>query len=89
MDVGVTVDIDVVRLTSLVVTFGGYPQSNSHLTITQVGLVECTSNKYHHASAIVTATLSDLTTYVVTSSTTFSARTTRRCSSWRRRCSPR
>ena len=71
------VTLPLVRLHSLVVDFSGYPNvsPNANIAITQLGLVECMSSTYHHATARARAYLSDAPTsaYTVTSYTTFSS----------------
>ena len=63
----------VVRMDSIALSFSGYPDvgGNGALSVTTLGLVPCYSSTYFHATANVRASLSDASSYVVTSQSTF------------------
>ena len=65
----------IVRLTRLEVSLTGFPDStfNAGISVTQLGLIDCLTDTYHHATARALAYLSDDTsrTYIVSDRTTF------------------
>ena len=61
----------VVYVASMVVSFGGFPDtgSNRDLAVTALGLVPCSTSRFFHATARVTLTLTDTSSVDITRST--------------------